>query len=373
MKFMVAVFLALHGVIHLLGFLKVWQLAEVPQLTGATLFELPEPAARAVGGLWLIVCLMMIAAAAMRIVEIDSWWILAAIAIIISQLLIIYAWPDAGAGTIVNLLLIPAVLVAWADAGFQHETDAKIRQLYDGIPTAPAAIVTAENVEQLPAPVAHWLTASGVVGKPIPRSVRLKQRGQMRTAADKPFMPVEAQQYFRVDRPGFVWRVRVKMMKLLPIAGRDTFLDGHGRMLIKIASLFAVADVSDEKIDQGTLLRFLSEIVWFPAAALNPYITWEALGDNLARATMTYEGISASADFSFDERGRFTGLTARRYFGGGPEAKLESWSVVVRDWRQLSGLNLPVAGDVIWNLESGDYHFFAWEITEVEYDRPQLY
>ena len=72
--------------------------------------------------------------------------------------------------------------------------------------------------------------------------------------------------------PEFIWRVRVQMMHVLPVAGRDSYVDGRGRMLIKLGSVVPVVDAADEKIDQGALLRFLGEIVWFPAAALSPYI-----------------------------------------------------------------------------------------------------
>ena len=63
MRIALAVLLAIHGFIHVLGFLKVWKLAEVPQLTGATLFALPEPLLRVVGLIWLGACLAFIGAA----------------------------------------------------------------------------------------------------------------------------------------------------------------------------------------------------------------------------------------------------------------------------------------------------------------------
>ena len=71
-------------------------------------------------------------------------------------------------------------------------------------------------------------------------------------------------------------------MSVLPIAGRDRYADGHGHMLIKLASLLTVADGAGPEIDQGTLLRYLGEIVWFPSAALRDYISWEAIDERSA-------------------------------------------------------------------------------------------
>ncbi len=53
------------------------------------------------------------------------------------------------------------------------------------------------------------------------------------------------------------------------------FKDGKGSMIIKVLSLINVVnDSNNEKINQGTLQRYLGEITWFPTAAVSPYIKW---------------------------------------------------------------------------------------------------
>ena len=286
---------------------------------------------------------------------------------------VIYAWPDAKAGTLVNIILVIPVLIAWADARFQDDTDEQVRVLFARASSGEARVVTSDALGPLPPPVQRWLENAGVVGKRMPRTIRLKQQGQMRIAPDKDEVQATAQQYFRVDEPEFIWRVRLRMMRVLPISGRDTYLDGRGHMLIKVGSLVPVVDAADEKIDQGALLRFLGEIVWFPAAALSPYIRWEPIDAASAKATMTYQGVSGSAQFTFDNQGRFVGLTADRYFGGGADAKIERWKIEAHEWKTMDGCVVPVRGDVRWKLEAGDSTFHRWEITEVEYDPPGLF
>ncbi len=372
MRIVLVLLLVFHGLLHLLGFAKAWKLAPVPELTGATLFPLPESLSKVIGTFWLLACLVLLGAAALVLVRSGVWWLVATVGVLLSQLLVIYSWPDAKAGTVANLLLAIAVLVAGSDARFQRETDGTVRALLSGVPTSSSAIVTHQELEPLPTPVRQWLEASGVVGKPRPRTVRLKQRGLLRTSPDQDYMPAVAHQYFRTDEPGFVWRVRVKMMHVLPVAGRDSYLDGRGRMLIKAASLVPVVDAAGEKIDQGTLLRFLGEIVWFPSAALSPHIRWEAIDATSARATMTYEGVTGSAVFSFDERGRFVSMSTERYMGSGADARLERWFTQATEWREMGGVVIPVQGDVIWKLASGDFSYYRWELTELEFDPPEL-
>jgi hypothetical protein len=163
------------------------------------------------------------------------------------------------------------------------------------------------------------------------------------------------------------------MARVLPIAGRDRYAGGHGHMLIKVASLIPVADGAGPEIDQGTLLRFLGEIVWFPSAALSDTITWEAIDARSARATMRYGGASASAVFAFGDDGRFARLTAQRYMSapGGP--RLETWVIPATEWRVVRGVDMPVRGNAVWKLAAGDFDYYRWEITDVEINHPALY
>jgi hypothetical protein len=233
--------------------------------------------------------------------------------------------------------------------------------------------VEAQDVERLPAPVRRWLEVSGAVGRARAATVRLKQRGEMRTAADKPWMPVAAEQYFTVDPPGFLWRVDARMLHVLPIAGRDRYADGRGSMLIKLGSVLTVADGAGPEIDQGAMLRYLGEIVWFPSAALSETITWEAVDDHSARATMRHAGVTVSAMFAFDERGRFASLTAQRYMSAPSGPRLETWVIPATEWRTIRGIEMPVRGNAIWKLAGGDFDYYRWEILDVEVNQPALY
>jgi hypothetical protein len=183
-------------------------------------------------------------------------------------------------------------------------------------------------------------------------------------------MPAEARQYFTVDEPGFVWTVDVTMMRVVPVVGRDTYIRGRGRMFIKAGGLITVADGTGPTFDQGTALRFLGEIIWFPSAAIAPYISWKPLDDRRAEATLTVRDVTASAVFEFDERGRFVGLTGRRYYGG---RSLETWVIPVTDWKTIRGIEIPVRGGAVWKLAAGDFDYYQWEILDVETNRTTLW
>jgi hypothetical protein len=277
---------------------------------------------------------------------------------------------------VVGLLLVAALaaaLIVGATRRFQRRIDGEARALLAAARGSTGGTVEAKELEKLPPPVRRWLEASGVVGRPRASTARLKQRGEFRTAPDKPWMPVVAEQYYSVDPPGFVWRVNARMMRVLPLAGRDRHADGHGDFLIKAASLVTVAHGVGPEVDQATLLRYLGEIVWFPSGALDKSITWEAIDARSARATISHAGVTATAVFEFDERGRLTKQTADRYMSSGGASRLEKWVIPVTEWRKVRGVELPVRGNAIWKLAGGDFDYFRWEILDVEVNHPALY
>ncbi|HSO36081.1 MAG TPA: DUF6544 family protein [Labilithrix sp.] len=370
LRIAVALLLAAHGALHLLGFLQAWQLAAVPALSGRAIVPLTEAMGRLLGVLWLVACVLLVSAAALRLARSDSWWMLGAAGVVLSQALIVVQWHDAKAGTILNVVLAVALLVAGGTSRFHDRAVAEVRAMYGRTP-APVRVVAPQDLAPLPSPVRRWLERSGIVGRDAASTVRLRQRGEMHTANDAPWMPVEAEQYFTVDDPGFVWWMDSRMMKVLPLCGRDKYVAGEGEMLIKAAGLVNVANDRGPKIDQGAMLRYLAEIVWFPSAALRSYIAWEAIDETHATATMTNHGVTASAVFAFDALGRVVSTSAHRYYGA--SGGLERWGGRITDWRVLRGVEIGARGEVVWQLASGDFTFFRWEIVDVETNLAALY
>jgi len=373
MRIFLVVLLVFHGAIHFFGFLRWCRLAAVPQLGGRTLVTLSPSAGLVFGVLWLVAFVLLLVGAGLLIVRSDSWWLVAFAGIALSQGLVIVAWPDAKFGTIANALIAVAVLVSAAHAKLVHAIDGEAKALLGRSPERNGSAIVEADLARLPPPVRRWLVASGVVGCERAHTIRLKQRGELRSEVDQSWMPVQAEQYFSVDDPGFVWKVEATMMRVLPVTGRDRLVGGEGHMLIKVASLVDVADAADDKIALGAMLRFLGEIVWFPSAALSPYIVWEPVDDARARATMRYGARMVTAEFTVDGRGRVTGVTADRYLGGGPDAKLTPWFIPCTEWRVVRGIEMPVRGNAIWRLPQGDFDYYRWEILDVEANHPELY
>lgn len=368
MRTILTLLCAVHGALHLLGFLKWGRAVHLPELTGRTLVTLTGPAQQVFATGWLLACLLLLGAAGVRVWRPDSFWVLALPGIALSQVLIILSWADARWGTLANVLLLVPALAAAGHAHFVRQTDAEERALLAAASPTTAAPIRLGDVEQLPPPVRRWLEHAGVVGHPPARTVRLVQHGELRTRPDGAWMNARARQLFTTQPPAFLWRVETGLWDVLPITGRDLFHQQHGAMVIKLASLVNLVDARGSAIDQGTALRFLGELVWFPSAALAPYIEWQALDDASARATFRQGPHSVSATFEFNQTGQFVRLTADRYFGGGADAKLTPWVVTANAWTRFRGVEVPSHGTVSWTLETGEFTYYRWRLEALDFD-----
>lgn len=268
---------------------------------------------------------------------------------------------------IVVLMAIFLTVSSIAKYVFNQKVEKEIEELFSKVKNK-GEIVTKEDISELPQNVKKWLEYTGIIGKEKIVSVHVKQKADMRLDKDKPWMPVEAEQYFITDEPGFIWKANIKAAPLFHISGRDKYENGKGNMLIKILSLFTVADSKGKEIDQGTLLRYLAETMWFPTAALNEYITWEEVDQYNAKVTMTYDEITASGIFTFNDKGQVINFEAERYGEFNGEIRLETWAIPVRNYKEFEGIRIPTKGDVTWKLDTGDFNWFNFEVTEIEYN-----
>lgn len=371
--FLVFVFIV-HGLIHLLGFTKAWKLAPVAQLSGKTLFPLSEPGIKIAGIGWLLACLFFLGAAIGFLLKKDAWWMPGAAALLLSQILIVLYWHDAKAGTVANLILLPAVLLAWTDWRLNQLVIRDVHDLYAQPSGQITAVWEPEKIKALPASVQNWLSRSGALKQPAPTAVRLKQKGLMRTQPDQDWMVADAEQYYSLAAPGFIWKARVRMSPWMYFTGRDRYMAEGSNMLIQLYGLLTIVDAKGEKTAQGSMLRWLAETCWFPAAATNPCISWDSLDAGAAKATMRYGGIEATGIFYFNEQGDLLRFTADRYYDRGKEAAtLEKWQIDVTETAVMNGIRMPRKTEVTWKLPTGDFTWYKLEITEIEYNRPELY
>ena len=230
--------------------------------------------------------------------------------------------------------------------------------------------VSEEDLLGLPEPVGRWLRWSGAVGRPIPATVRLKQAGELRVG-DLGWLPFTGEEYYSTSPPAFVWKADVRMAPGVRVVGKDSYLDGRGALEMWVMGLVPVARGAGPDMDEGDLLRYLNEIMWFPAGALIPEITWEPVDDDSARATMSHRGVTGTATFFFDADGRVIDMVADRH--DREAGAVLPWSTPISAHGEFDGVRVPIAGEAIYAREDGDHSYIRLTVKDVEQDVPERY
>jgi hypothetical protein len=182
-----------------------------------------------------------------------------------------------------------------------------------GLPGQSAAEVNREQLLQLPRPVRRYLELTNVLGRPSIRTVRLKQHGALRGSERGRWLWFTAEQQFTTSPPSFVWQARLPHFPAAVFSARDAFAKGRGELKVTLLRAFKIVDVRGPEVDQGELLRYLAETVWFPTVWLAEYMQWETLNDRSAKATLRQADLAVSAVFEFNPEGLPERISGERY------------------------------------------------------------
>ena len=68
-----------------------------------------------------------------------------------------------------------------------------------------------------------------------------------------------------------------------------------------------------------------------------------------------------------------TDFVAERHMSVGDEYSLETWSTPIEEYREMNGIMVPIKGEALWKLSSGDFSYIKLEIINIEYDNPSAY
>ncbi|MEH7106389.1 DUF6544 family protein [Bacillus sp. JJ1764] len=275
--------------------------------------------------------------------------------------------------TIIAILLLLFAISRICRIMFEKDAQVIVSSLLQSADIKGTKTIQEEDMKDLPFAVQNWLRNSNVIGKQPIKTVRLRQEGRMRIKKDGPWMPTTAEQYFTVDQPGFVWMADVKMLPLVQLSGLDTYKNGMGKMIIKLLSIIPVVNSKGQEINSGTMMRYLAEMMWFPSAALSPYIQWEEVDENTAKATMEYKGISVSGTFYFNEIGEILRFSGKRYRDVNGKYILSDWGGENKEFTEFSGIRIPSKSVVIWYEEEGPFEWFEIEIKDIEFNQQSLW
>ena len=145
LKYFLPIILFAHGLIHLIGFAKAYNFANVTQIT--------KEISKSNGMLWLLTAVLLSAAGVLCLLKKESWVYLAFIGVIVSQMLIISVWQDAKFGTVLNVIIFLAAVASFATYYFEWKFKDDAKNGIEQTTIVGNTILTDADINYLPAPV----------------------------------------------------------------------------------------------------------------------------------------------------------------------------------------------------------------------------
>jgi hypothetical protein len=218
----------------------------------------------------------------------------------------------------------------------------------------------------LPEPVQRYFRHVLKEGQAYISYARLKHDGKFKTGLKEDWVNITGEQNFTTATPGYIWKGRTSKFTAI-----DQYVAGSGKLEAYLMSLFRIVQGSGKHYDQGELLRWLSESVWFPTNLLpGESMKWSAINDHTAKVTFHHLHLSLSLVVTFDEADEIVQMEAQRYMD---EDNLETWVTRMSDYKELNGILVPTSAEALWRLKSGDFSYAKFNVKNIEYDVAEKY
>lgn len=241
-----------------------------------------------------------------------------------------------------------------------------VANLFSLAETGSAQIYDPAELAGLPAPVQRYFRHVLKPGQPYLRSARLRHDGQFKTDLNKGWMAITGEEYFLADRPGYIWIGHTTWFSAC-----DQYIAGAGSLTVRLLGILPIVRASGPSFDQGELLRWLAETVWFPTSLLPGGRTiWSPIDDDSATLTLTDHDQTVVCLMQFNEQGEIVRYQAQRY---SDETHIDTWTGYLSAYRQMHGLRVPTQASAAWVIAGKEKPYARFTLRQIEYDQPYAY
>lgn len=224
------------------------------------------------------------------------------------------------------------------------------------------------DLARLPDPVQRYLRFMGVVGRPRDWSLRVRFTGGFRLSPKQSFMPCEAWTYDTRLELARIFHMRLRLLGLLPMRIRDTYIRGAGRMQGRVLDLVNLVDAAGPELDIGELTTYLNDaILMAPSLVLGAGTRWTFVDQSSFDVTLSDRGHVVTARVSIDSRGAPLSFSTMDRFCQDPERPKgpmirTQWTTPVEGWQVVEGRPLPIKARAEWQLLSGPFCYADFQL-----------
>lgn len=241
-----------------------------------------------------------------------------------------------------------------------------VKQLFADSDTINTQVFHPSQLAGLPIPVQQYFRHVLKEGQPYINYARLRHHGRFKSAVDGKWQSITGEEYFTVDKPGFIWKGKINRLTAV-----DSFIAGEGSLKVYLFSIFRIANGSGSKFSQGELLRWLGESVWFPTALLpNDQLHWEPINNYQAKLVYSYKKLLVFYIVTFNDAHEIIQMETQRYMGSN---ELETWTGNLSNYKLLNNVMIPATIQATWNLEQRDFTYAVFYLTRIDYNNPEKF
>jgi hypothetical protein len=354
-------FMVLHGLVHIMGFIKAFGLMDVPSLT--------LPITPALGLVWLVTALLFMGTAVATLRGRDIWLPLGVVAVCASQMVIFTVWQDAKFGTWANLIILAVWMVDLGRFRIWRRFRTCVEHQFSQNNPLTDDPLTESDLAHLPLPVQRYIRLSGFVGRPKVVNFRVECRGGIRSNPGEGYMKLNSVQFNFLSRPARLFHI-VARKKGIPAAGLHLYQEEKAIFQIKLLNWFTVVDAAGEKMDQGETVTLFNDMCFMaPGTLIDERISWQSIDEERVRAVYTNGRISVRATLHFSPDGRLVNFVSTdRFETDGRTYHNYPWSTPVRDYHDFNGYLLPSKASLVYARPDGDFTYGEFELIKFEYN-----
>jgi hypothetical protein len=336
--YIAAVLIAIHGLIHLLGFVAYWPLGEIAELPYKTTlldgrFHLGQTGMRLFSIFWLLAAVGLVGSAISLVAD-RSWWLpLMLAAVLVSLVITVLDWSNAFRGTLLSGLMLVPLLLLW---GLCLQP-----QPFAAFPQSSQPLTAVPLPTDLPAPVTQYFQTIFGDEVPVMETAVITGRGTLR------FMGITFPARLRFTHEagqGYRHYIEATVFGLPILKVNERYLDGQARMQLPVGVI-----ENEPKVDMAANLGLWGESIWLPSIYLtDSRVRWEAIDETSARLIVPFETDEESFTVIFDpETGLIKQMEAMRYKDAASEEKTV-WQLDVQAWGTYQDILVPSHSSVTW-------------------------
>ncbi len=353
-RILLSIIIAVHGLIHLMGFVTYLDLGEVENLDVTSVLvsrgDIPDGVSAVIGVAWLLVAVGFVGLAAGVVLR--NGWVRPAVIslVVVSAVLSIMALPDAVAGIPINLVVLAGTLVASA-VDTQNRFAAQLQKKLEksgGGPFEPSM------TDGLPEPVRRYLLHAIAPGTALAQTVTLEQTGTIRAGGRT--LGFEATQTLTPGL-GLLWTARSSVKGVL-LTARDHYFANDGRMRVALLDTFPVVNAHGDDIARSGRGRLAIERVWLPVALLPQNGTeWSAQDESHITARFEIDGDPFDLELTIGQQGELQQAEIQRW--GDPantgSSTFHPYGGKVTVEGTFDGMTIPTALSIGWQFGQPDF------------------